>query len=96
MAYDTGVVTVAVAVVVVVTITGRRRQWRQQLWWHCGGLGRLWWRWRWWWRWQWRVEVAVVVAVVVAVAVAVARVAPPFLCSPASVLLPIPLFESSN
>jgi hypothetical protein len=36
------------------------------------------------------------VAVVVAVAVAVARVSPPFPCAPASELLPIPFFKSSN
>jgi hypothetical protein len=32
----------------------------------------------------------------VAVAVAVARVSPPFQCAPASALLPIPFFKSSN
>jgi hypothetical protein len=36
------------------------------------------------------------VAVVVAVAVAVVRVSPPFPCAPASALLPIPFFKSSN
>jgi hypothetical protein len=36
------------------------------------------------------------VAVAVAVALAVARVSPPFPCAPASALLPIPFFRSSN
>ncbi len=42
------------------------------------------------------VAMAVALALAVAVAVAVARVSPPFPCAPASEILPIPFFKSSN
>ncbi len=42
------------------------------------------------------VALALALALAVAVAVAVSRVSPPFPCAPASALLPIPFFKSSN
>ncbi len=46
--------------------------------------------------WAGAVAVAVALALALVVAVAVARVSPPFPCAPASALLPIPFFKSSN